>query len=316
MISQTTMTARAWALLALLGLIWGGSFAATAVALTEVGFWSVVALRVTLAAAVLWGAVLALRLPLPRDPRQWANLFLLGLFGNALPFSLITWGQLSVPSGLAAILNASTAVFAVLLAALFFRDEALTVRKVAGVALGIAGVATAIGLSDLGSLDLSAMGQWALIAASLSYAVAGVLGRVALRGVAPQVAATGMLTGAALIMAPVALWQDGWPSTQHSGQVWLALAYSAVVATALAYLLYYRLLARAGAGNAALVTLLVAPVAIVVGAMLLRESLPPRAFGGFAILALGLLVLDGRLLTRFRARLRRRRPLAQPTPSD
>jgi len=302
------MTPHAWTLLALLGLIWGGSFTANAVVLTEIGVVTIVALRVLVAAIVLWVTVLALRLPLPRDPRQWGVLFLLGLFGNALPFSLITWGQLAVPSGLAAILNASTAIFSVLLAALFFADERLTARKVLGVALGLAGVATAIGLTALTALDLTAWAQLALIAASLSYGLGASLGKMALRGVAPQVAATGMLTGAALIMVPIALIRDGLPSPHHSGHVWLALAYSAVVATALAYLIYYRLLSLAGAGNASLVTLLVAPVAIVLGAVLLGETLASRAFGGFAILALGLLVLDGRLL-------RRLAPLAQKGPS-
>jgi len=304
MIRQTAMTTRAWVFLSALGLIWGGSFAANAIALTEIGFWTIVALRVAIAAVVLWVAVLVMHLPLPRSPRAWGVLFLLGLIGNALPFSLITWGQLVVPSGLAAILNAATAIFSVLVAAAFFRDELLTARKALGVALGFAGVVTTIGLSTLTTLDLTALAQLALIGASLCYAFAGSLGKVALRGIAPEVAATGMLTGSALIMVPLALWRDGLPSPEHSVQVWMALAYSAVVATAVAYLLFYRLLALAGAGNGGLVTLLVAPVAIVIGAVFLDETLAPRVFAGFAILVLGLLVLDGRLL-------RRAAPLAQ-----
>ena len=220
MTTQATMTPRAWTLMGMLGLIWGGSFVATAVALTEIGFWTTVAIRVGGATVVLWLAVLAMRLPLPRDLRTWGLLLSLGVIGNAVPFSLITWGQQTVPSGLAAILNASTSVFGVLVAAVFFHDERLTPRKLIGVALGFAGVATAIGMQALTRLDLTALGQLALVAASLSYAFTGIVGKLALRGVAPQVVATGMLTGAALIMVPVALWQEGWPAARHSPQVW------------------------------------------------------------------------------------------------
>jgi drug/metabolite transporter (DMT)-like permease len=227
-------------------------------------------------------------------------LFSLGWIGTALPFSLITWGQLSVPSGLAAILNASTAIFSVLVAALLFRDERLSLRKLIGAGLGFAGVSLAIGWQSFASLDVTALGQLALIAASLCYALTGAVGKVALRGVVPQVAATGMLTGSALVMVPLALWAEGVPAAWPGLPVWTAMAYSAVMATALAYLIFYRMLALAGAGNAGLTTLLVAPVAIVLGAVLLAEALPLRAYLGFALLAAGLLVVDGRILRLWR----------------
>jgi drug/metabolite transporter (DMT)-like permease len=300
MTTQATMTPRAWALMALLGLIWGGSFPATAIALTELSFWSTVAIRVTSAALFLWAFILIRRYPLPRDLRTWAILLSLGLIGNALPFSLITWGQTTVPAGLAAILNASTAIFGVLTAAIFFRDERLTARKLTGVLLGITGLTTAIGIGALRSFDVTSLGQMALVAASVSYGLTGVVGKIALRDVAPQVVATGMLTGAALIMAPLALWIDGWPAPHHSAHVWAAIAYSAIVATSLAYIIYYHMLGMIGAGNAGMTTLIVAPVAIILGAVLLQENLPPRAYAGFLILACGLLILDGRILRLFR----------------
>jgi drug/metabolite transporter (DMT)-like permease len=297
MTTQVTMSGRAWGLMAALGLIWGGSFPATAIVLTEMTVWTTVALRVTIAGAILWALVLALRLPLPRTPRDWALMLTLGVIGNAVPFSLITWGQTSVPAGLAAILNASTAMFGVLVAAAFFPDERLTWRKGLGVVLGIAGIVIAMGWAALSRLDLTALGQLALVAASFCYAMTNVVGRMAVRGVAPQVVATGMMTGAMLIMLPVALVVDGLPSAEHSLRVWSALAYSAVIATALAYFLFYRLIAVSGASIAGLITFLVAPVAIVIGAVLLDEALPLRAYLGFGVLALGLAVLDGRLIT-------------------
>lgn len=298
MTSQSTISTSALALLVLLGLIWGGSFTATAVALTEVGFWTTVAARVAGACLVLWAWVLGTGLPLPARARDWAVLLTLGVIGNAIPFSLITWGQTTVPSGLASILNASTAVFGVLVAATFFRDERLSLRKLAGVGLGLAGVILAMGVESLAALDLASLAQLALVGASVCYAFTGALGRVALRAVRPEVAAAGMMTGAALVMVPAALWIEGLPASHHSATVWAALAYSAFLATAIAYLIYYRLLASAGAGNTSFVTLLVAPVAIVLGAILLGEQLPPRAFAGLALLAAGLVVLDGRLAAR------------------
>jgi len=296
--TQQTMTPRALALLVLLASIWGASFAATSVALTELPFRSVVAIRIGGAAIVLWAYVLLARPPLPRRARDWAVLLFLGVIGNAIPFSLITWGQTTVPSGLASILNASTAVFGVLVAAAVFRDERLTARKLIGVALGLAGVIVAMGIGQLTALDPTSLGQLALVGASLCYAFTGALGRFVLRSVAPQVAATGMMTGAALVMVPWALMTDGLPPLHHSGQVWLALVYSAVIATAVAYLIYYRLLGLVGAGNSSFVTLLVAPIAIVLGAVLLDETLALRAYAGFALLAAGLTVLDGRLFHR------------------
>jgi drug/metabolite transporter (DMT)-like permease len=222
----------------------------------------------------------------------------MGLLNNALPFTLITWGQLTIPSGLAAIVNASTAIFGVLVAALAFRDERLTARRLTGVLLGFAGVAVAIGLHALTTLNLTSLPQLALVAAAISYALAAVFARRMLGGLPPQVAAAGMLTGSSLLMLPTALWIDGPPVLTHGAQVWGALGYLAIIATAGAYLLYYRVLGMAGAGNLSLVTLLTAPVAIVMGALILNEALPLRAYAGFALIALGLLIIDGRLLPR------------------
>jgi drug/metabolite transporter (DMT)-like permease len=235
---------------------------------------------------------------LPRGAGVWAAFLVMGALNNAIPFTLITWGQLTVPSGLAAIVNAATAVFGVVIAALAFRDEKLTGWRLVGVTLGFAGVATAIGLHNLTALDLTALPQLALVAAAVSYACAAVWARRMLGGLAPQVAAAGMLTGSSLMMVPVAYWHDGVPVLTHGAGTWAALAYLAVLSTAGAYLLYYRVLALAGAGNLSLVTLLTAPVAIAAGALVLGEALPPRAFAGFALIAAGLLVIDGRLMRR------------------
>lgn len=294
MTAQKAMTARAWAEMALLGLIWGGSFLSVGLAAGTAGVATTVALRVGGACVILWAWVLWRGLPLPRG-RVWGALLLMGVLNNALPFSLIAWGQLSIESGLAAILNASTAIFGVLVASLAFGDERLTVTKALGVALGFAGVVVVIGPAALRTLDVTSLAQLAVLGASLSYALSGALARRTLGGLAPEVAAAGMLTASAAVMLPAALVLDGLPEAGWAPSVWLGILYLAVVASALAYLIFYRLLRLVGAGNASLTTLLVAPVAVVLGALVLDEDLPARAYAGFAVLALGLLVIDGRL---------------------
>jgi drug/metabolite transporter (DMT)-like permease len=298
MTPQKSIPPRAWAELLLLASIWGGSFISNRLALNEVPVLTTVAFRVAGACILLWVYVRLRRLPVPRSPWIWLAFLAMGLLNNALPFTLITWGQLTIPSGLAAIVNASTAIFGVLVAALAFRDERLTARRLTGVLLGFAGVAVAIGLHALTTLNLTSLPQLALVAAAISYAVAAVFARRVLGGLPPQVAAAGMLTGSSLLMLPTALWIDGPPVLTHGAQVWGALGYLAIIATAGAYLLYYRVLGMAGAGNLSLVTLLTAPVAIVMGALILNEALPLRAYAGFALIALGLLIIDGRLLPR------------------
>lgn len=298
MAPQKTLSPRAWIELVLLSVIWGGSFLSIRIALDEIGVFTSVAHRVGWAAIVLWAVVIALRLPLPRDPRVWVGFGVMGLLNNVLPFNLMAWGQLHIETGLTSILNAATAIFGVLVAATVFADERLTLRKGIGVSLGFFGVATAIGLSNLTQFDLRSLAQIAVLAGTVCYAFAGAWARVRLTDVAPQVAAAGMLTASALVMVPLAWMVDGPITLNLELRTWGAIAYYALAGTALAYLLYYRVLSSAGSGNLLLCTLLIPPVAIVLGAVVLGEDLHPRAYLGFTILAIGLLVLDGRLLRR------------------
>ena len=296
--TQKSISPATWGLMLLLALIWGGSFTANRAALTEVGVLTTVAVRVSGAALALWLWIALRRLPVPRGWRWIGTCALLGLLNNVLPFTLIVWGQTRIDSGLAAILNGATALFSVLLAALLFRDEALNLRRGLGLGLGLAGVVVVIGPETLAGFDLTSLAQLAVLAAAASYATAAVIARRALQGVRAEVGAAGMLSAAALIMVPLALWQEGAPALHHAPEVWAALAYLALIASSLAYMIFYLILARAGAGNLGLVTLLIAPVAILFGALAFGETLAPGAYAGFALLAAGMLVLDGRLLRR------------------
>ena len=286
---------RAWIDLALLALLWGGSFLAIREALDEIGFLTSVAHRVTWASIMLWIIVAARRLAVPRSLRAWSAFFVMGCLNNVIPFTLMAWGQLSIESGLTAILNATSAIWAVLVAALFFADERLTMRRAIGVLIGFLGVSTAIGLQNLASLELRSLAQLAVIGGAISYAFAGCWARARLQDQSPLVAAAGMLTCSTLVMLPLSGALEGPLEFDLSLSTWAAIAYFALAATAAAYILYYRILAAAGAGNLLLVTLMIPPIAILLGSWARDEALTSGAYLGFALLGAGLLVLDGRI---------------------
>ena len=294
MSDQKSLSGRAWAEMLVLALIWGGSFLSIRIALDEISPLMSVAHRVTWAMLVLWVVVAVMRIPLPRNSRIWFTFLVMGLLNNVIPFGLMAWGQLHIESGLTSILNAFTAVIGVVMAALFFSDERLMPRKIIGVVLGFFGVAVAIGLENFKNFDLRSLAQLAVIGGTVAYAVAGVWARKNLVGMPPQLAAAGMLTGATVIMLPLVYFVEGLPTFDLQPRTLVAIGYYAVIATAAAYLLYYRVLAMAGSGNLMLVTLLVAPVAITLGAVVLGEKLSANALIGFVILAVGLIILDGR----------------------
>ncbi len=297
-----SLTTRVWRDLCLLALIWGGSFLAIRTALDEITFLASVTHRVLWASVLLWAIVWWRGETIPRRAGIWLAFLVMGLLNNVIPFNLMAWGQLHIETGLTAILNAATAIWGVLIAALVFSDERLTARRVTGVAIGFLGVTTAIGLASLAALDLRSMAQIAVIGGTISYAIAGSWARARLRGISPLVSAAGMLTGSTLIMLPLTLATEGSLPFALNLRTWAAIAYYALAATAFAYLLYYRILAEAGAGNLLLVTLMIPPVAILLGAWARNEALSANAFTGFALLALGLLILDGRILRLFRRR--------------
>lgn len=300
MAPQKTLSLAAWVSLISLALIWGASFLCFALGLRELNVYTLVAQRVFWGGLVLWAVVFAMRIPLPKSLKTWGALLIMGALNNAIPFSLIAWGQTHIESGLASIINGSTAIFGILIAAMVFTDERLTPSKISGVIIAFFGVSITIGWEAIQSFDIRSLAQLSLLAASLSYGCAAPWGRHALRGLHPIMAATGMLTGASLIMVPLALFIDGPPRFDLMPSTIAAMAFLAIPATSIAYLLYYRALNLAGSGNLSLVTLMVPPTAVFWGAVILDETLPASAYLGFAVIALGMIILDGRAIRAIR----------------
>ena len=294
---QRPMTAREWGLLALLSVVWGGSFLFVGVAVKELPPLTLVTLRVGIAAAILWGSVPLLGPRPPRTLKAAAALIVLGFANNALPFSLIAWGQTHLPSGLASILNAATPLFTVLAAHVLTKEEKLSDLKLVGTVAGLAGVAALLGPDLLTGAGANFWAELAVLAAAFSYALAAIFARrMPSLGLRPIDVAAGQSTAAALMLAPLALtvdrpWTLPTPGAATIGCVLAIAAFS----TALAYVVYFRVLAGAGATNVLLVTLLVPATSVGLGALFLGERLTARQFLGYGLIAFGLAFIDGRL---------------------
>jgi drug/metabolite transporter (DMT)-like permease len=293
-----TMTPTEWAMLFALSVLWGGSFFFVGIAVKELPPLTIVVLRVGLAAAILCLTLRLLGLRLPRERSAWAAFFGMGLLNNAIPFCLIVWGQTHIASGLAAILNATTPLFTVVVAHVLTDDERMTRNRLAGLLIGLAGVVVIIGPGALQSLGSDVLAQVAVLAAAVSYAFAGVFGRRFRRlGVAPMAASTGQVIASTAILLPLALLVDRpWTLPTPSAETWVAIFGTAALSTALGYIFYFRILATAGATNLLLVTFLIPVSAILLGALVLGERLSAQHFLGMALIGAGLAAIDGRLL--------------------
>ncbi|MEM7294999.1 MAG: DMT family transporter [Pseudomonadota bacterium] len=290
------MSATAWILLITLSILWGGSFFFAEIALKQLGPLTIVAARVAIGAGCLIVFLCFAGLRLPRDGRTWRQYFIMGGLNNALPFALIVWGQVHLTSGVASILNATTPLFTVLVAHAFTADERITANKLTGVLVGIVGVAILMGseaLSSLGGAELPA--QFAILGAAISYAFASVYGR-RLRGQPTSVAATGMLCCSTVLLLPLAFVFESPLAVVPNSEVILSLLGLGLLSSSLAYLIYFRILELAGATNLMLVTLLVPISALVLGVLILHESIPLSAYIGMLVIFGGLACIDGRLI--------------------
>jgi drug/metabolite transporter (DMT)-like permease len=285
-----------WGLLAALAFFWSWVFFLTKIALVDMRPFTVVALRLGLGAIILHVVVLIGGARMPTSLRTWGIFIGMGALNNFVPFCLIAWGQTQIASGLAAILNATTPLFTVLLAHVLTRDERMTPNRLGGVLLGVAGVIVMIGPSALHGVTANVLGQVAILGAAVCYACAGIVGR-RLRDLKPMVAATGQVTTGALMVLPLALAVDRpWMQPMPGVAAWTAVASAALFCTAVGYALYFRILATAGATNLLLVTLVMPVGAVLLGSAILGEQIQPRELGGMLLIGLGLVTIDGSVL--------------------
>lgn len=298
----TSISTRDWALILLLGAIWGGSFFFARVAVQEMPPLTLVFLRVSIAAAALH-LYLVMRGPSFRSALPWiVSFFGMATLNNVIPFSLMFAGQTAIGAGLASVLNATTPFWTMLLANAFLADEKLNRRKLLGVVLGVTGTAVMVGPGLIAGLGGPVWAKLALIGTALSYGFAFIFAR-RFKGVAPELLATGQLSASTVIMVPVMLVVDGTGGLfGASAAAWWSVLGLALLATAFAYILYFTILSSSGATNASLVTLIVPVSAILLGAVFLAERLEAFEMAGIALIGLGLLVVDGRILHRNRTR--------------
>lgn len=289
------MTFAEWVFLLLLGLIWGGSFFFVRVAVAEVPAFTIVLARVAIAAAVMVALVVALRLPLPGSLRSWTPFLIMAVLNNVIPMSLIVLGQRQIGAGLAAILNATTPIFTVIVANALLKDERMTVNRVIGVVIGLFGVAVIVGPSALSGATGSVWAKVAILGAALSYAFANTWGR-RLRGYQPMVNATAQSVCSTFVMLPIAILVDQpWQLSMPSASVIWSIVALGVVCTAFGYILYFRILKRAGASNVSLVTMLVPVSATLLGFFFLGERLDLSDFLGMLLIATAFAAIDGRI---------------------
>jgi drug/metabolite transporter (DMT)-like permease len=295
------MGAREWILLLVLSAIWGCSFFFFKVLVAELPPFTVVLGRVGLAAVLLNLFLVIRRDPMPRSPRLWGSFIVMGILNNVVPFTLIAWGETRVSSGLASILNATTPIFTVLAAHFLTQNEKLHWNKGAGVLFGFLGVAVLIGPSaivGIGGGDV--WGEISCLSAALIYGFAGIYGR-RFKGVPALKVATGQITGSTLVLLPIAALVDRpWNLPMPSAHAWEAWVGIAVFSTALAYMMYFRILAVAGATNLMLVTFLLPISALLLGVFFLGETITLRALVGMALIGMGLAAIDGRVWTAIR----------------
>lgn len=297
-----SMNSKVWAMLILLSILWGGSFFFVGVVVNDLPPLTIVTLRVGIAAFTLWGIAMMLGLRPPKSLKVWGAFLGMGLLNNVIPFALIVWGQTQIASGLASILNAATPIFTVVVAGILLPDERPTPLKLFGVVLGFVGVVVMIGVPALGGVG-SLFAQLAIVAATVSYAFAGVYGRrFKSLGINPVVTAAGQVTASTLLLLPITLFVDGTIDTERTNMsTWIAITGLAVASTAIAYVLYFKILELAGATNVLLVTLLVPVSATLLGSLFLNESLEVIHILGMGLIAFGLSAIDGRLWHRLKS---------------
>jgi drug/metabolite transporter (DMT)-like permease len=296
MAASPQLDGKSWGLLISLALLWSMSFIFIKVAAAEIPAFTLVLFRVGLAALVLHAVVLGRGRSYPTRPALLARFAVMGFINNIVPFALIVYATDRLGAGSASILNATAPMFALVIAHFATADERMTPRKVAGILLGAAGIVAMAGPQAVAGLSHDLFAVAAMLAACFFYGLSAIFGR-GFAGIEATVSAACQLTASTLILIPLAFAIDRpWNIAMPGAEAVAALLALALASTALAYVLYYALIRRAGATNTILVTLLIPVGGVLFAGLLLHEPLAPAEAAGMALIALGLIVIDGRAL--------------------
>jgi drug/metabolite transporter (DMT)-like permease len=282
-----------WLLFIALGFMWGSSYLFIKLAVDDFGTFTLVALRLLVGAFLLWAVVLVTRQELPREPRIYGHLFVMGLVNIVIPFALITWAELTVDSSLAAILTAPVPLFAIVIAPLFLHDEPIRVNGVAGLVVGFIGVVILTSRDlTVGDADLS--GEVALLGAAFSYAVGAVYARRNMRGVHPLIPAVFQVSFALLVAGAIAIVAERPWDAQPDAEAIFSILWLGVFGSGLAYLVVFRLLAAWGATRTTLVAYEIPVWGIVLGFLVLAEPVDIRLLIGTALVIGGVALVNSR----------------------
>ena len=292
------MTNKDWLRIVALGFLWGSSFLYAELLLRYLNPLMIVFLRVGLAGLILLLICLIKRFPVTLTGKDLTNICVMGALNNVIPFSLIVWGQQTTTGGLASIINASTAFFSILLAALLIPQERLTWNRIGGVIIGVAGVAIAVDATNVLQFSENNTGAYLILLATVSYAFAGVWAKLRMQNLPSLVSATGMLVTSAIMMVPLLFVTGTFQFLPIDLHVFSLALQFAVICSVFAYLLYFKILETTGAGNLLICTIIVPPSAILLEVLILDEVIGLNELAGLLIVTIGMVVLDGRLLSR------------------
>lgn len=297
--AQTEIDLRSWGLLLFLSVLWGGSFLFVGIAVKDLSPLVIVMVRVVIAAAALLPIHMIFKGSLPRDSRSWITFAVMSFFNNIIPFTLLATGQTMIASGLASVINATTPLFGAAFLALAGADR-LVPRKAAGLLAGVAGVVVLKGNPGIGLGD-QGLGIMLCLGAAASYGVASLWAKKRLKGVPALTMATGQLVCSSVAMVALAFTFDSPTALlQASATTWGVLLGLALLATSLAYIVFFRIVDRSGAANVMLVTMMIPVSAIAMGYVVLSETLELREIAGTLIIIAALVIIDGRVLGWFK----------------
>jgi len=287
------MKPREWGLFVTLGLIWGSSFLWIKIAVAEIGPFALVSWRLLFGLAGLALVVLVRRPEFPRDRRLLGALALLGITNTALPFVLISWGEVTIDSAVASILNGTVPLFAMIIAHFSLHDDRMTVPRVVGLVTGFVGVVVLMA-RDIGPQGVlhGVVGQVAVLVAALLYAGSSVFARRTLRGVSPTVQAFLPLISAEAFVWGGALLTESPRLVPQQGSTWLALAWLGILGSCVAYLLYFNLLQSVGPTRATVVTYVFPVVGVILGVLFLKETVDAHLVGGALLIVAGIAAVN------------------------